>query len=122
MRAAQLGSAQSCQCHPGGPQSRATTMELHIHRRRRELGVLLDELEAQLGLLAHQALTRFSVLLRSSSAISTRTSVRWPGRIVVSLSCAGIISPRPLKRDTSTFALGLNALFVSRARSASSRA
>src|ERR1700739_2812687 len=27
----------------------------NVHRFRRELGVLLDELEAQLGLLAHQA-------------------------------------------------------------------
>jgi hypothetical protein len=32
----------------------------------------------------------------------TRRSVRLAGAMVVSLSWAGIISPRPLKRDTST--------------------
>ena len=40
---------------------------------------------------------------RSPSPISTRSSVRFFGSIVVSLSWAAIISPRPLKRLISSF-------------------
>ena len=36
--------------------------------------------------------------------------------MVVALSCAGIISPRPLKREISTFAPALNTLFSSCSR------
>jgi AcrR family transcriptional regulator len=43
-----------------------------------------------------------------ADAGTTRSKVRRAGSMVVSLSCAGIISPRPLKRPISTLALALN--------------
>ena len=43
-------------------------------------------------------------------------SVRAPGFMVVSFSCAGIISPRPLKREISTLPLPLNTVFSSSSR------
>jgi hypothetical protein len=48
--------------------------------------------------------------------------MRFAGSIVVSLSCAGGISPRPLKRLISTLPLPLKADFNSSSLCASSRA
>jgi len=55
-----------------------------------------------------------------AGAATTFSSVRFAGSIVVSLSCDGGISPRPLKRLTSTFAPALNSRRVFASRSASS--
>ena len=71
----------------------------------RELRALLDELEARLRLGAHQAFDRACGRRAVSSTIVTRSSVRFRGSMVVSLSCAAIISPSPLKRPISTLAL-----------------
>ena len=88
-----------------------------------EFGALLDELEARFGLGAHQPLDRFCgrlALVRRPA--STRSSVRLLGSMVVSLSCAAIISPRPLKRPTSTLALAWNSFLSSSSLCLSSRA
>src|SRR3954468_11033443 len=66
--------------------------------------------------------TESAVVSRSSASRTTFSMVRLAGSMVVSLSCAGIISPRPLKRLTSTLALALNSLLISAALCASSRA
>src|SRR4051794_31445553 len=66
--------------------------------------------------------TESAVVSRSSASRTTFNMVRFAGSMVVSLSCAGIISPRPLKRLTSTLALALNSLLISAALCASSRA
>ncbi len=58
--------------------------------------------------------TRSAVAARSSGSATTFSSVRFAGSIVVSFNCAGGISPRPLKRLTSTFAPALNSRFVFR--------
>ncbi len=71
--------------------------------RDRELGVFLDEAEAQLGLAAHQGLDQvLHVAPRrgaGSPAPGSASSDPWWSP----LSWAGIISPRPLKRLISGF-------------------
>ena len=52
--------------------------------------------------------TDFSASARSSGTSKTLSKVRLAGSMVVSLSCAGIISPSPLKRPVSTLALARN--------------
>ena len=64
-----------------------------------EFGVLLDEVEAQLGLAAHQALDQVDrelvcVAVALSGSV-TRRSVRLPASIVVSRSCARASRPGP---------------------------
>jgi len=74
------------------------------------------------GLVFGLAGLTFTAILPDALAIATRRSVREPGFIVVSFNCAGIISPRPLKRPISTFTFALNSLLSNLSRCASSRA
>ena len=66
--------------------------------------------------------TTFASAAPSSSPMPTRRSVRFSGAMVVSLSWAGIISPKPLKRETSTLPRPENSLHISSSLWASSRA
>ena len=68
------------------------------------------------GLLPIRRSTEPDVSARSSSTTATFRRRRFVGSIVVSFNCAGIISPRPLKRLTSTFWLALKAEAMSCAR------
>ena len=60
--------------------------------------------------------TAVAVVLTSFSASMTRSSMRLLGSMVVSFNCAAIISPRPLKRLTSTLALALKSDFNANAK------
>jgi hypothetical protein len=84
---------------------------------------VLDELEAVFGVAAHQAVDQ--ILDRRPAFVFggrvMRKRLRVAGAIVVSRNWPGFISPRPLKRPTSTF-LPLNLVASSSARCASSRA
>src|ERR1700704_5588380 len=57
------------------------------------------------GLLPMRRSTELSVSLRSPSTTTTRSSVRFLGSMVVSLSWLAILSPSPLKRPISTLAV-----------------
>ena len=57
-----------------------------------------------------------------SATTTTRSSVRFFGSMVVSLSWLAIISPRPLKRPISTLALAWNSRLISSSLCLSSRA
>jgi hypothetical protein len=63
-----------------------------------EFRLVGDEREPGLGLGPHQPLDRIGGALALSGSSTTRSMARLAGSIVVSLSCAGIISPSPLKR------------------------
>ena len=63
------------------------------------LGVLLDELRAA-ARPGRPSASRRGWSAAEASSTSTRTSRRRSGSIVVSQSCSGFISPRPLKRES----------------------
>ncbi len=75
-----------------------------LHKPR----VFLNELEAEFGFAAHEAFDEFFGFLhvvepvRRAMRRDRRAAERVRG-LMASRNCAGIISPRPLKRLISTF-------------------
>ena len=81
-------------------------------------GLGRDPVAARLDLLAHELGEVVSA--SAASSISTRSSVRVAGFMVVSQSCSAFISPRPLKRWMVRFLTFIS--LTMRSRSFSSRA
>src|SRR3954451_16341201 len=92
----------------GDPHSQTSSKSSRANSALSEMNANRDS-----ALLPISRSTESAVPSRSSAKSTTRSSVRLAGSMVVSLSCAGIISPSPLKRPTSTLALALNSLFRS---------